>query len=73
MPTTRRERLLAVLERHPAGLCADRLLEETGTPPEQRQAMLKAIRNLAQAGQVRVTCRSSKWNDVAGALVEPVQ
>jgi hypothetical protein len=66
---SRKDRLLSVLAEHPAGLCAERLLEETDVQPDERQLMLKALRRMAQAGQVQIIRRTSQRNAVAGALI----
>jgi hypothetical protein len=68
---TRRERLLAALEAHPAGLACENLLAAAVCQPEEREQMLNTLRRLAAAGVVSVTGRSAK-NRISGALIQQV-
>jgi hypothetical protein len=71
--TTRTERLLNVLDRHPAGLAAEVLVGRVCQLGEDRQLLLKALRTLEAAGQVRVSRHpSSPRNSLEATLVLPI-
>jgi hypothetical protein len=67
MPS-RRERLLAVLAEHPAGLAGETLLTQAG-PPFERGLLLRTLRKVAAAGEVRISGRSTP-NGLTSVLVE---
>src|SRR3954469_22087528 len=67
MPS-RRERLLAVLAEHPAGLAGETLLTQAG-PPSERGLLLRTLRKTAAAGEVRVS-RPPAPNGLTPARVE---
>jgi hypothetical protein len=66
-----RERLLAELADHPAGLACENLLT-TVCQPGERQLMLSTLRHLRAAGVVSITGKSAQ-NRISGALIQLVR
>ena len=68
---TRRERLLAELADHPAGLACENLLAAVCRPGE-RELMLSTLRQLRAAGVISITGKSAQ-NRISGALIQLVR